>query len=62
MGTGGYRNTWRAIGIPGNWEAGNTGLGTGSYRNTWELTEGLVTGGLGIQAWGPGAPGITGEL
>ena len=30
----GSRNTWAAIGIPGNWEAGSTHLG--SHRNTWE--------------------------
>ena len=35
LGTRSYRNTWRAIAMPGNWEAVNTGLGTGSYRNTW---------------------------
>ena len=28
----GSRNTWAAIGIPGNWEAGGTHLG--SHRNT----------------------------
>ena len=28
-----HRNTWAAIGVPGNLEAGQAHLG--SYRNTW---------------------------
>ena len=33
-GDSGSRDSWAAIGIPGNWEAGSTHLG--SHRNTWE--------------------------
>jgi hypothetical protein len=30
----GDMSTWRAIGIPGNWEAGNAGLRPGRNKNT----------------------------
>ena len=58
----GSRNTWAAIGIPGNWEAGGTHLG--SHRNTWEslgiLRFLLVTGRLGVHTCA--AIGMLGDL